>query len=606
VNDSTGNKINQWYAAADAGCPDGTGTCSVTPTTILARGAGQWYIRTYNSAGYGPWSLPGKDFIILTESLYDDFSGSSINKDKWGQGELVREIQGGKLISKATAYGSSVMNNLAFKDPGHITSIEADVMIDTIEGDDDPQDKARYSFPNAHLTGFFYNDGTASGPGSHKGEVQGIIRMSLSRGKLSAQWAVEKSLDDASTSWETLASGLFPDPISLNIPYGLSIQFEPSIKRFTFKLGTSILTWTSTDTINPSNTPYKAIGTEVSFHPTTPSPLYGKISAIFDHVLAKDESGAVLVSDDFSSLSLDSTKWATYELVRKISAGKLRSKVRSSSATTSPVNNDVDFIYPSTADFIQVNVTPVSYQNDEGAQPVARIVGTYYNDGTGTGIPGDHAGDVTAQILIGGSGVEPGAMWMLSRSTDSAGEVPETLATGAFTTPITIGNTYTLALGWDGSRLSLRIDNEEVTYTPATAVSSPNIPWKSIGTRILNPAGREATIETLFDDATVYYNPPSAATLLSPSGIIADTTPTYTWNAVSNATWYCLYVNDSTGNRIQQWHTAEVAGCASGTGTCSITPATVLTPGAGQWYIRTYNSAGYGPWSAAMSFVVSP
>lgn len=101
--------------------------------------------------------------------------------------------------------------------------------------------------------------------------------------------------------------------------------------------------------------------------------------------------------------------------------------------------------------------------------------------------------------------------------------------------------------------------------------------------------------------------PPNAATPESPSGTITDTTPTYTWNAVSNAAWYCLYVNDSTGNKInQQWYTAATAGCGSGKGTCSVTPATVLNEGAGQWYIRTYNSLGLGPWSSPMSFTVSP
>jgi hypothetical protein len=100
---------------------------------------------------------------------------------------------------------------------------------------------------------------------------------------------------------------------------------------------------------------------------------------------------------------------------------------------------------------------------------------------------------------------------------------------------------------------------------------------------------------------------PSAATQVSPTGSITDTTPTYTWNAVSNSTWYQLWVNDSTGNKINQWYAAADAGCADGVGTCSVTPTTVLAAGAGQWWIRTYSSGGYGPWSLpGMSFTVSP
>ena len=53
VNDSTGLRIDQCYTPSQAGCPNNTGTCSVTPAVELAGGAGQWWIRTYN-AGQRP------------------------------------------------------------------------------------------------------------------------------------------------------------------------------------------------------------------------------------------------------------------------------------------------------------------------------------------------------------------------------------------------------------------------------------------------------------------------------------------------------------------------------------------------------------------------
>ncbi len=95
---------------------------------------------------------------------------------------------------------------------------------------------------------------------------------------------------------------------------------------------------------------------------------------------------------------------------------------------------------------------------------------------------------------------------------------------------------------------------------------------------------------------------PGTATLISPSGTISDSTPTYTWHAVSNATYYNLWVNDATGKKIEQWYTAEKAGCSGGTGTCSVTPSTVLTNGSGKWWIQTWNTAGYGPWSSGKAF----
>ena len=98
--------------------------------------------------------------------------------------------------------------------------------------------------------------------------------------------------------------------------------------------------------------------------------------------------------------------------------------------------------------------------------------------------------------------------------------------------------------------------------------------------------------------------PPPAATLVSPNGNITDTTPTYTWNAVLGSTWYYLWVDDSAGNVIQQWYTAADAGCASGIGTCSVTPTTTLAFGNATWWIQTWNNAGLGPWSSGMTFTI--
>jgi hypothetical protein len=99
---------------------------------------------------------------------------------------------------------------------------------------------------------------------------------------------------------------------------------------------------------------------------------------------------------------------------------------------------------------------------------------------------------------------------------------------------------------------------------------------------------------------------PGAATLVSPSGMITDITPAYTWNAESNSTWYYLLVYDVTGRKITQWYTAEQAGCAGGTGLCSIIPNIEITEGDGIWWIQTWNDSGYGPWSTAMDFVFAP
>ena len=97
---------------------------------------------------------------------------------------------------------------------------------------------------------------------------------------------------------------------------------------------------------------------------------------------------------------------------------------------------------------------------------------------------------------------------------------------------------------------------------------------------------------------------PEAATPSSPQGAATDTTPTYSWNAVATATHYYLWVGRGSGRVIGAWYTAAQAECAAGTGTCSVTPSTVLPIGAHAWWIQTWGSQGRGPWSVRMDFAV--
>jgi hypothetical protein len=98
---------------------------------------------------------------------------------------------------------------------------------------------------------------------------------------------------------------------------------------------------------------------------------------------------------------------------------------------------------------------------------------------------------------------------------------------------------------------------------------------------------------------------PGKATLVSPTGTISTNTPAFTWNAVADCTWYWLWASDSSGNKINHWYSATQAGCSGGIGICSVAPGTALATGLGNWWIRTWNSVGYGPWSTGMSFTVS-
>jgi hypothetical protein len=95
--------------------------------------------------------------------------------------------------------------------------------------------------------------------------------------------------------------------------------------------------------------------------------------------------------------------------------------------------------------------------------------------------------------------------------------------------------------------------------------------------------------------------PPSKPTLVAPSGTVATSTPTYTWNAVSNATDYQLWVGDASTPIINTSHSASAV-CSGAT--CSVTPSTALPNGTHSFWVQARNAAG-NAWSNAMSFTVA-
>jgi hypothetical protein len=100
----------------------------------------------------------------------------------------------------------------------------------------------------------------------------------------------------------------------------------------------------------------------------------------------------------------------------------------------------------------------------------------------------------------------------------------------------------------------------------------------------------------------------SPPTLISPTGSTTVTTslPTYTWNAVAGTEEYYVWVVNGGQLRVGQWVTASAAGCAGGTGACSLTPSSALVAGGVRWQVKAWSTAaGHGPWSADGWFTVA-
>jgi hypothetical protein len=172
-----------------------------------------------------------------------------------------------------------------------------------------------------------------------------------------------------------------------------------------------------------------------------------------------------------------------------------------------------------------------------------------------------------------------------------------TVTSGGFALPgvtvnLTGAATSTATTDSSGNYSFSGLANGAYTITPGKTGYTFSPPSRSVNVNGADVTGQNFTA------------PLAAATLVSPWGSIGSNVPTYTWNAVFNSTWYCLWVDDHTGNRISQWYTAAQAGCSSGIGTCSVTPQTALATGTGKWWVQTWDANGSGPWSDVMIFNV--
>jgi len=430
--------------------------------------------------------------------LYDDFSAASINTDKWRNSTWVREVDDGKLTFRQSSPNLIVFssfpvdqsNLLYFSNPNSVNTIQADVTILENTITNSTQTRAR-------VTGFWYNDGT---PGEGMtGDIQGEIRLITDSTGLKGSWFVYRLTNPQGTTGNSIRGGNFSTPVNIGSTYTLFVGYDSVAHKFTFRIGTEEVTFGPSDLppkVKDANTPFKAIGTRVRDDNAISS---GYISATFDNIYVNDT-----LYDDFSSPTIDPTKWGYgyYEFVREISGGKLRLKVRSSSGSNSSNFNQLHVLDPSSMNVIQTNVTPVAYGNEEGRNIIARISGIYFNDGTPGG---GYLGDVWAQLFIGGYNGEanPVAGWAVGTYADINANVGVLIQSGTFSKPISLGNSYTLLMGWTGAQFIFKIDEEVAHYTPATSINPPHNPFRDLCTRVTSPAGKEAMMEALFDDVMV-------------------------------------------------------------------------------------------------------
>ncbi|MBI5583810.1 MAG: hypothetical protein HY892_08285 [Deltaproteobacteria bacterium] len=440
-------------------------------------------------------------------SQYDDFSGPSIDANRWRDGEFVREIRDGNLFSRISVLNSGLfpvdsiekINYLSpkYSTPTPLRHLQATVVVRSIE-------KTNAGYPHAGISGMFYNDGTGAVIGDPKtGDAQAQLHFVLSSsGVPKVVWQVVKTYG---TSQNFVGSGEFFMTLFLNRAYLLKIQWDPAQKKFDFIVEdvldpakTETKTWYTSDTIlNEPSASWLGIGTYIAIPDNLSS---GKVSATFDDILVRTTGGGVFLQDDFTAAEIDSTKWSTLDCVREIRNGDLVIEQRQ-------VSNGVDqkfqnFRNPDLVQEMESNVRISRYENaSNNSNLAARLIGIFYND---TGNPASGiTGDVWATVELGGSGSTPVARYQVIRFLNST--TWDTLVIQNFNTPVVIGETYRLYLKWDGAQFTFKIlppsgVEETATYQPATPIYPPNTKLKALNTRVSTPNTNGKWIAAVFED----------------------------------------------------------------------------------------------------------
>lgn len=139
---------------------------------------------------------------------------------------------------------------------------------------------------------------------------------------------------------------------------------------------------------------------------------------------------------------------------------------------------------------------------------------------------------------------------------------------------------------------------------------STTLPYGNYTWEVKASYGANASEYSILNSFVIVQQVPSIPNLVSPSNNITDSTPTFTWNAVSGAISYDLYTT-TTGGAFSRPVTAFAAGCANGEVTCSYNPfvkdniSSQNVGGTYAWKVRSTNSAGDSPWSASRSYTVT-
>lgn len=437
---------------------------------------------------------------VQSKTLYDDFSGTGIDPQKWKENEIVREVSNGKFLSKVGNSQETInaRNNTAFRNPESIDVIECDLIVHMAV-----LDTGANSQSVARIDGRFYK---SLNEGTEKGDIWAGVFIGDQGNGIEAWWEVWEATDDNGDIWEEKDSGTLSVPtLVYGQPYKVKIGYDGN-NNFDFTVGGVSDSFAGPARQAAAKLAYKGLETVVY---TDDGPGNGFVSASFDNVYINNQASPY---DDFSNGSLDQTKWQSLEFVKETLNGKLRLGAHS---TGSRQDARIGFttIHPFTEATVRVKGNS---SIDPGERGIARIGGYFYNDTYGPGSYNKYEGNIWSGIWINyfGDGTLKAAC-SADKILNAEDTLSENLFYREFNVPIILDRDYKLSIQFTGSNLRFIIKDtvtgrmDVLGYEVKTAVYEPYEKYIALRSRVYGDStGGYMDIE--FDDVNVDVAEPAA------------------------------------------------------------------------------------------------
>jgi hypothetical protein len=185
-----------------------------------------------------------------------------------------------------------------------------------------------------------------------------------------------------------------------------------------------------------------------------------------DHLFVYDTPTPPTVFDDFALGVIDNLKWSPLVQLPNsnptVSDGKL---IIENEVTNSPSSkySSIYFRNSSVIDHYKAKVKILSLNNPNGAWTSAQLGGFFYNDTFLTPNYTSGIGNIFGLVSIGSFGTNLEARWRIVRIESANYAEVRVLKEGIFEgVNVTIGEEYTLSVGWNGSEFAFSINGAEV------------------------------------------------------------------------------------------------------------------------------------------------